>query len=313
MADVTIQMGHVPRTRGVTGTHREQEFVKALAPNIQERLLMMGHNVRLIGADDYRNEQPPWHIDIFVSLHTDGSTNKNRRGASVGYPDENGKKLAHAWKRAHQRHGYPGGFLPDNYTAGLRGYYYYDEAKRSGAKYRFLAEHGTTTNSADEKWLFENINQCAQAHADAISEIAGVPSMPDPTSNWPKDKFVMAVGVPGAKPTGGRSPYWILDTHGGVFTANDAKFYGSVPGWGVDLAAHNIEATFILPTPTGKGYLILDETGGIFTGGDAQFKGSMHNLQSKHRKGKRFIGIAWSEKGFPGYVLLADNMHTYTF
>lgn len=304
MAVVVIQQGHVPRRTGRTGTYREQEFVRTLAPEIAARLTAVGHIGKVIGADD----EPCPPCSLFVALHTDGSANKARRGASVGYPDDNGAKLARAWKRAHQRNGFPGGFLPDNYTPDLRGYYYFNDAAAAGARYRFLAEHGTTTNAADEAWLFSHVEQCAQAHVDAITEILGAPAMPDPTSGWPKDHFVIGASVPGGRPDAeGQLPYWILDDAGGVWSCNGAQFYGSVPGVGVNLPAAGIAAVALLPTPSGRGYLVVDERGGAYAFGDAVYRGSIPE-RPEHGQGKRFVGATWSPGG---YTLLADNEQTY--
>lgn len=168
MAVIVLQMGHVPRRSGATGTVREQEFAKALAPRIASRLSFRGHVVHVIGAD---SDVPS--SDVFVALHTDGSTSRSRRGASVGYPDLNGARLAAAWKAAHQSVGYPGGFLPDNYTAALSGYYGF---RKSRAKYRFLAEHGHTTHADDQAWLFANLDACADAHVRAIGVVLGHPT-----------------------------------------------------------------------------------------------------------------------------------------
>lgn len=170
MADVVVQMGHVPRKSGATGTHREQEFTRAVGPLLRWTLAERGHHVHLIGADD-----PVPASDVFIALHTDGSTNPARRGASVGYPDDAGGQLASAWKRAHQRHGYPAGFLRDNYTEGLRQYYGFG---RSTARWRFLAEHGTTTNTDDAQWLFNHLEQVVAAHVDAVGEVVGHPATP---------------------------------------------------------------------------------------------------------------------------------------
>lgn len=167
MADVVIQAGHCHRKTGATGTRREQEFAWAVGTRLVQRLAALGHKATLIGADSAVPRS-----DVFVALHTDGSTNPSRRGASVGYPDSDGARLAAAWKRAHQRHGFPGGFLNDNYTAALRGYYGFG---RSSAPIRFLAEHGTTTNRDDERWLFANLDRCVAAHVDAIGEVVGHP------------------------------------------------------------------------------------------------------------------------------------------
>lgn len=189
MATIVVQKGHCFRKSGATGTAREQEFTNACGDVLAGKLKGLGHTVHVVLAD---TPAPYPASDAFISLHTDGSTSQSRRGASVGYPDEAGAVLARAWKRAHSRLGFPGGFLKDNYTAALRSYYGYSRAR---AKRRFLAEHGTTTNPADREWLFANIDLCAQAHVDAIGEVLGHPTSPtpSPTPIPPSDNFAERV------------------------------------------------------------------------------------------------------------------------
>ncbi|MDP8950084.1 MAG: hypothetical protein M3N00_07560 [Actinomycetota bacterium] len=102
-------------------------------------------------------------------------------GIARSQPVENlsvrrGRRLANAWKAAHQRQGFPGGFLADNYTKALRSYYGFGRAR---SPCRFLAEHGTTTNDADHAWLFANLEASAKAHVDAIGAVFGHP-VPEP-------------------------------------------------------------------------------------------------------------------------------------
>lgn len=169
MATITVQRGHCFRRSGATGTHREQEFANVIGQRLAERLRAHGHTVHLIGADD-----PVPRADAFVALHTDGSSNRVRRGGSVGYPDAKGRLLAQAWKEEHTAAGYPGGWLRDNYTAALAGYYGFRKA--SGTPYRFLAEHATTTNPHDERWLAENIGAAVEAHVRALGRVLGHPT-----------------------------------------------------------------------------------------------------------------------------------------
>lgn len=173
---IVIQMGHVARTSGATGTHREQEFAKLIGPKLKNALTIKGHEVGLIGADDTIPK-----CDLFLALHVDGNKNKAIRGASVGYPSNDPNslhgKMANAWKRWHQHGGYPGGFHKDNYTEGLRFYYGFGKVN---AKYEYLAEHGTSTNPADEAWLFANIDRCVAAHVNAIGEVVGHPGQITP-------------------------------------------------------------------------------------------------------------------------------------
>lgn len=218
MARVCIQMGHVPRTKGATGTVREQEFAKALAPLIAARLRERGHAVDVIGADD---AVPA--ADVFVALHLDGSTNAERHGASVGYPpsDESSARLAKAWKAAHQLvAGYSWGFLPDNYTANLSGYYGF---RRSSADHEFLAEHGHATNADEQAWLFDNLGPIADGHVVAVGAVVGHPRPHGGSVNVTNIAHVDHL----ESPEGG---VWIATREGGVFAFGRAEYFGSPAG-----------------------------------------------------------------------------------
>lgn len=169
MATIVLQQGHVPRRTGATGTHREQEAAIKISGVLAGMLRGDGHTVKVIGADD-----PVPASDAFIALHCDGSGDRARRGASVGYPDANGGKLAGLWKQEHSKI-YDGGWHRDNYTTNLSGYYGF---RRSSAKYRFLAEHCTNTNATDEAWLFSHIVEVAAAHRDALRRLFGVAAAP---------------------------------------------------------------------------------------------------------------------------------------
>lgn len=179
MATIVIQKGHCYRTKGATGTRDEQKFAEAVGNLVAKGLKDRGHKVHIVLAD---TPAPYPASDAFIALHCDGSTNPATRGGSVGYPDSNGARLAAAWKRAHQRQGFPGGWHNDNYTTALRSYYGYGRAR---AKYRFLAEHITATNTGDYNWGWGNLEKCAQAHVDAIGEIFGHPATPAPPQPAP--------------------------------------------------------------------------------------------------------------------------------
>ncbi|MGH9266839.1 MAG: N-acetylmuramoyl-L-alanine amidase [Acidimicrobiales bacterium] len=167
---VVVQMGHVARTTGATGTRWEQQAAREIAGRVAEGLRRSGVAVSVTGADD-----PVPGSDVFVALHCDGSTDPSRRGASAGWPDEAGRLGAAEWKRAHQRHGYAWGFHPDNYTVAMRRYYGF---RRSSAPVRWLAEHATTTNDEDLTWLASHLDDAALAHVEAISAVLGIPGPP---------------------------------------------------------------------------------------------------------------------------------------
>ena len=79
-----------------------------------------------------------------------------------------------------------------------------------------------------------------------------------------------AVPVPQMATTPNGGGYWFIGQDGGVFSAGDAQFYGSVPGLGLRIS----DAIDITPTPDGGGYWVLGTDGGVFAFGDAGFYGS---------------------------------------
>ncbi len=198
MARVTIQTGHV---NGEGGSEAEMAFVQVLAPCIQGRLRWLGHDATVVdalGGPHRFVKVPPGQV--FVSLHTDWSSNEDTRGASVGYekcsdsrfdiePDPLGKALAQSWKDAYKARGWRGGFLEDNYTGNMSCYYMWRRTRGGRPDppfpddpdyewptydYRFLAEHGfLKSNVQDRQWLWSHIDDCAGAHADAIRTAFG--------------------------------------------------------------------------------------------------------------------------------------------
>lgn len=208
MATVVVQMGHVPRTKGATGTsgHRgtEQEFARQLAPRIASRVEQLGHRCIVIGADD-----PIPACDVFIALHQDGSVNAAARGASVGYPAGSGnERWAQAWKARYAKAGWPGGFRPDNYSAGLRNYYAW---KRTSAPFRVLMEHGFATNKADADWMWDNLDRVAQVHADTVAEMLGTVAPPPPPPAPDSEDTGMELVYIQAR------DHWFLSAPGGVF------------------------------------------------------------------------------------------------
>lgn len=216
MARIAVQAGHVYRRSGSTGTVNEQPVVEAIARMVTdttrharlplaERLIQQafaqvaavtlrdhGHRVTFLTADQYN---PP-SADVFVSLHCDGSYSPRASGASVGYPDGAGGRIAREWKRAYARRGWPYGFRPDNYTPGLRHFYYY---RRINATRRFVIEHGFNTNSSNYRWLTSTggLRAAALALVDAVGVIYGHPKQPsDPEGEPQEDTMDITNGQP---------------------------------------------------------------------------------------------------------------------
>ena len=171
MAHVVIQAGHYDRKKGSTGTYREQEFTSTLAPKIV-RAIELGrwHTAEWIYAD-----APIPECDIFISLHCDGSSNVNARGASFGWPDETAvesAKLGEWFQDLYEYWGYDGGFRRPNYTDNLRYYYSW---RKVNATVEILVEHGFNTNEEDLAYVFGNIDRIAAIHAAAVALYLGTP------------------------------------------------------------------------------------------------------------------------------------------
>ena len=166
MADkvLVVQRGHVPRRTGATGTAGEQKVVTDIAAAMGP-LTPAGWRLEVIDADP---ADSAYRGDVFIALHCDGGAS-TASGASVGYPDEAGRALAQRWKAAYAAQGWNRGFRPDNYTAGLRGYYAYDNALSQGNKVRMVIEHGFLTNVGDAAWIRANIKKCAAAIWSAVA------------------------------------------------------------------------------------------------------------------------------------------------
>ena len=170
MASVYIQMGHCFRATGATGTGGEQELNKAVAARAARLLRNDGHTVSVRKADE-----SVFKTDVFVAIHGDGSENASAAGASVGYQDDNGRKIAAQWKRAYQRMGWPTGFRSDNYTEALGQYYGVSRARTAGTTYAFVIECGFLTNAVDGAELRsgKGRTRAAKAIARAVERVLG--------------------------------------------------------------------------------------------------------------------------------------------
>lgn len=299
MSRITIQRGHCFRTSGATGGRGEQKFADSVGKLMTDELRSLGHDVRLLTAD----ESVPHYRDVFVALHTDGSTNKNARGASVGYPYDSDGKLAQAWKRAHQRAGFPSGFYPDNYTENLRKYYGFGRAV--GYRHEFLAEHGFHSNDNEYLWLHSHYRECALAHVAAIGEIVGHPNGGpvnyDPT---PTDKAVDVVEF-----LDGR--VWTFASDGGVFAEQGAGFFGSMGGQTL-----SFPVVSGLVTNDGGGYILVGADGGLFHFGNSPRIQPYIPLMQEVARGERIIRRGrWADMENKVITLLSnlgERYHLFT-
>ncbi len=114
--------------------------------------------------------------------------------------------------------------------------------------------------------------------------------------------MVAIAAVPGSASSTGQG-YWLAAADGGVFTAGDAGFYGSLGS--LPLVGPVVA---IAPTPDGRGYWLVAADGGIFSFGDAQFYGSMGG----QALADPVVAMAATHDG-GGYVEVLSNGVVYTF
>lgn len=143
---LVVQMGHAGRTSGATGAPGEQAYTQLVGSACARLLNRDGWSVRPIVADPPMSQ---YRGDAFFAVHADGSTSPRVRGASVGYQNAAGARLAHAWRDAYVARGFTGPWHPDNYTANLAGYYGVRAAVSAGTLAACIIECGTITNAED--------------------------------------------------------------------------------------------------------------------------------------------------------------------
>lgn len=293
MGTVAIQRGHCFRTSGATGGRDEQRFTDEVGRRLAWRLGELGHRVHLLTAD----QAVPRGLDVFVALHTDGNVNPAKRGASVGYNTDGGRRLAAAWKRAWQRAGFASGFLPDNYTAALRGYYGFG---LSDARFEFLAEHGHHSNPAEYDWLHSHYDEAAAAHVAAIGELVGHPRPPGDTVSDPTPTTT-AVDAVLVFDQGGGMGVLTVDARGGVYTEGSAVYHGSLPELGL---IPNGPVVSIVPRGL-DGYYIVGADGGVFAFGNVPAIQPYTPLFDQYRIGARRIVRAF---GLGDVLILVSNL-----
>ncbi len=75
-------------------------------------------------------------------------------------------------------------------------------------------------------------------------------------------------------PTTDGNGYWLTGSDGGVFTAGDANFYGSMGGKALNAPVDGMATPPPGASNAGEGYWLVGQDGGIFTFGDVMFDGS---------------------------------------
>lgn len=135
--DVVLQIGHFPRTSGVTGGQgvqraylsgypinrvTEQDYASLIVLGVAKYLSGKNVPVLVVPADDY---PAGLKSKIFLSFHTDSAAPPCRVNASVGYDDSGDARGMHliAYALASSRGLDAENFMRDNYTKNLQHYY----------------------------------------------------------------------------------------------------------------------------------------------------------------------------------------------
>jgi len=171
--DVLVQMGHIGRTHGATGARGEKTFTKALGMAMKKLLKKTDLKFRVMEADNWLSPEPN-KATIFISLHYDGSSNKEARGYSLGFKPNSDEKFK---EELAVSYGKLCEFTRrrDNYTSNLANYYAWTTNKNrsyqhTDCKYYALLEHGFGSNKIEHTWMMSNIDLIAKHHIDLITE-----------------------------------------------------------------------------------------------------------------------------------------------
>jgi hypothetical protein len=183
---LVVQMGHVPRTTGSTGTAgggtTEQDYARSVAARCVEHLHGRGGwSVKTINADvadaEYRG-------DGFVAVHCDGGS-PDAHGAAVGHQTSEGDAVGEVFKAAYARRGWTSGFKADNYTTNLGQYYGVREAVGQGNRRAIIVECGFLTSAIDQSLLLSEDGPTRVALS--IGDAFGIPLDPATTPTTRRD------------------------------------------------------------------------------------------------------------------------------
>ncbi len=199
MGSVGCQLGHVPRTKGATGTGgccgvTEQDYVKRLFNTVEPKLQAAGHTPIKILAD------PPSYpaMDVFIAFHGDGSVDPGARGCTFGFRDDlanaaASKAFGNRWRAEHNAAGYPGGNRPTNSTINLSRYYALRPASKAGADQAIVVEFGFLTNHDDNDWLIKNVDRVANALVRTVVAFHGGIAPPIQEDDMTKEELLDAL------------------------------------------------------------------------------------------------------------------------
>lgn len=118
-----------------------------------------------------------YRVGAAVFIHFDGSAPPCGSRASVGYPSASDVGAAKAWRALYGLY-WPFGFQPDNFTAGLRGYYAYKQVEAHNGS--LVIELGEITCAAQHAWLAPRLHWLGELLAYFLSRQIGDHAVPNP-------------------------------------------------------------------------------------------------------------------------------------
>lgn len=192
-ADFLIQAGHEGRTSGATGATgpiaNERDWTPIISDEAARILRAAGYSVIREKADGLTAKQ----VKIAVAVHFDGASTPCASGTSFGYNDPTDKPAVDVLRSAYQIH-VPTWIkrMPDNFTAGLRGYY--------GFKYwsttisEFVWEVCEISCREQAAWAQPRLKWFGAILAHSLEKAAGGNKIPHPGAFSPIS--VPAVGTP---------------------------------------------------------------------------------------------------------------------
>jgi hypothetical protein len=137
---------HFPQHHCNLGASGEREWTPIVADVATKILRRHGITVARLPADFAGT----YRVKAAVFIHFDGSDPPCKSSASIGYAHKRDAAAAKAWRRLYGSY-WPFGFQPDNFTAGLRGYYAFKQVDaREGS---LVLELGEITCPAQHQWL----------------------------------------------------------------------------------------------------------------------------------------------------------------
>lgn len=162
---------HFPQHHCNLGASGEREWTPIVADVATKILRSRGITVARLPADFAGT----YRVKTAVFIHFDGSDPPCRSSASIGYAHERDAGAAKAWRKFYGAY-WPFGFQPDNFTAGLRGYYAFKQVDASNGS--LVLELGEITCPAQHQWLASRLHWEGELLAYFVSQQIGRGNVP---------------------------------------------------------------------------------------------------------------------------------------